>query len=400
MSGMRLLNVHSLQVEDFTKRPAPQYVILSHRWVDNEPKFQDFEEMHSLQATTTNTQRLAALRNCNNGNFGANDGFAKVAWACKMVRERQHGVQYLWADTCCINKNNLEDPKETSRAINSMFDWYHNAVECYAYLGDTSGKNAMRNSVWFKRGWTLQELLAPSRLQFFDQRWTDLGTRSDNIDAIWEATSIDQKYLNGDEQFRSACIATKMSWAANRTTALADDRAYCMLGLFGVHIEAPYGEGMKAFLRLQEELVNRTNDESIFAWYDASIVQNGLLAPSPKCFEGCGQLTVNSAKFRPRKSYSAIKEGIEFWLPSFLPDHANGADWNDLIANKRKSFDLRLNCWRPDGRTVVIKLRKEKGKWRRTQCDQEFTINKAPRSSESIFGIGTKARPAQISHNV
>jgi len=61
-------------------------------------------------------------------------------------------------------------------------------------------------------------------------------------------------------------IAQKMSWAAKRQTTRVEDIAYCLLGIFGVTMPLLYGEGSRAFLRLQEELINRFNDQTIFAW--------------------------------------------------------------------------------------------------------------------------------------
>ncbi|CAN9164075.1 unnamed protein product [Alternaria sp. RS040] len=83
-----------------------------------------------------------------------------------------------------------------------------------------------------------------------------------------------------------------MSWASNRQTKRKEDMAYCLLGLFEVHMPLIYGEGAKAFLRLQEEIIKRNNDLSIFAWNSVPQLHGdierhtGIFASSPTLFEG------------------------------------------------------------------------------------------------------------------
>ena len=152
-----------------------------------------------------------------------------------------------------------------------MFKWYRLAVECYAYLPDVTWEseevsiNQFRESVWFTRGWTLQELLAPKKVRFYDKDWRYFRTKAELAGEITSVTSIDLRYLGGD--FTNASIATKMSWASKRQTGRPEDLAYCLLGIFDVDMEVRYGEGeYKAFIRLQKELIVNSNDESLFAW--------------------------------------------------------------------------------------------------------------------------------------
>jgi hypothetical protein len=54
-----------------------------------------------------------------------------------------------------------------------------------------------------------------------------------------------------------------------------------------------YGEGDKAFVRLQEEIIRQSGDPSIFAWgYNSSMdnATDGIFAPSPAFFIGCYDL--------------------------------------------------------------------------------------------------------------
>lgn len=118
-------------------------------------------------------------------------------------------------------------------------------------------------SRWFRRGWTLQELLAPDVLEFLYEDWTPIASREDMAPEIHKATGITSDHL---ANFRMCCLATKLSWAANRETTRVEDRSYSLLGLLGVHMPLIYGEGENAFVRLQHELIRKYNDESIFVW--------------------------------------------------------------------------------------------------------------------------------------
>jgi hypothetical protein len=154
-----------------------------------------------------------------------------------------------------------------------MYRWYSSAKICYAYLVDVPG-NTLSNSLppefrksrWFTRGWTLQELIAPSNVVFYSRFWDRLGTKIDQCDLLSEITGIDSTILRDDRDLKCISVAQKMSWAANRETTRVEDMAYCLLGIFDVNIPLLYGEGKKAFIRLQEEIVKSTEDHSIFAW--------------------------------------------------------------------------------------------------------------------------------------
>lgn len=126
-------------------------------------------------------------------------------------------------------------------------------------------KWSFRSSRWFTRGWTLQELLAPTFLEFLDRDWNLIGSREEWATEVERATGIEVKQL---ANFQPCSIATKLSWAAKRQTTRVEDRAYSLLGLLGINMPLIYGEGEKAFTRLQHELIRSSNDESIFAWGD------------------------------------------------------------------------------------------------------------------------------------
>lgn len=121
-------------------------------------------------------------------------------------------------------------------------------------------------SRYFTRGWTLQELLAPKLTLFLDQTLTPIGTKADLLPAIFRATGVDVVYLaSSPKELRRASVARRMSWASSRKTTRVEDNAYCLQGLFDVNMALLYGEGEKAFLRLQQHILANIPDDSLFA---------------------------------------------------------------------------------------------------------------------------------------
>ena len=185
------------------------------------------------------------------------------------LRQRRETVANSFS--CCIDKSSSA---ELSEAINSMFRWYRGAEVCYAYLSDvpnappSSGEawGHIHKSKWFTRGWTLQELVAPKDLRFYSKDWQPLGTKAQFADMISSMTKIGTRFLFGDN-LDLASIAQKMSWAANRQTTRLEDQAYSLLGIFDINIPLLYGEGSKAFQRLQHTLLTTyPEDQSLFVW--------------------------------------------------------------------------------------------------------------------------------------
>lgn len=253
---MRLLNVETLKLEEFFDENDVPYAILSHRWEDEEVTFRDIQDVEAASTLK---------------------GFEKIQNTCHQARK--DGIQYAWVDTCCINKANSS---ELSEAINSMFRWYQKSKVCYAYLSDVDSLENFTKSVWFTRGWTLQELIAPSDVRFFDHIWRPLGDRKDRRIDLLARTGIATLW---NVPLMEYSIAQRMWWASNRVTTRPEDMAYCLLGIFGVNMPLLYGEGSRAFIRLQEEIIKQVDDQSIFAWPMLSTEPCGLLAPSPKVFE-------------------------------------------------------------------------------------------------------------------
>ena len=168
------------------------------------------------------------------------------------------GFDYIWIDTCCIDKTSSA---ELSEALNSMYRWYQEAEECYAYLADVPHNSINRatgvtgpswKSRWFTRGWTLQELIAPLSVIFLNSEWQEIGTKSNLQRDISEITGIPSSFLLGDD-LRHASIAQRMSWASKRETTRIEDLAYYLMGLFGIYMPMLYGEGERAY-RLRRRL--------------------------------------------------------------------------------------------------------------------------------------------------
>ncbi|KAF5671803.1 beta transducin [Fusarium heterosporum] len=278
---MRLINTHTLQLESYFGA-SRRYAILSHVWGSDEVSFQDMTSVDPGQ-----TLEL--------------DRYSKLRESCSMARSLK--FDYIWIDTCCIDKSSSA---ELSEAINSMFRWYAESTVCIAFLEDvlpsTSGeetKKAFSNSRWFTRGWTLQELIAPGKVIFYDRVWNRLGTRAELKDDIMSVTGISDELLHTthhmmemkQRQLVQYSAAEKMYWAAGRETTRPEDIAYCLLGIFDINMPLLYGEGqIKAFKRLQEEIIKSTDDESIFAWRQPRYRVAGktywsLLANSPSAFD-------------------------------------------------------------------------------------------------------------------
>ncbi|KAH9855865.1 hypothetical protein C2E23DRAFT_554092 [Lenzites betulinus] len=216
--------------------------------------------------------------------------------ACKVAREA--GYELLWIDACCIDKSSSA---ELAEAINSMFEWYRLSDVCYAFLADVPHSDDPQkvysrfwDSRWHKRGWTLQELVAPDRVIFLTRTWTFLGTKSGLARTIEEVTGIDFDILIGRAPIDSVSVARRMAWAAERETTRLEDRAYSLLGIFGVHMAPIYGEGPNAFLRLQDEILRTVPDQTIFVWGRHTTSSPGLLASSPSSFEGSTDYRVMS----------------------------------------------------------------------------------------------------------
>ena len=307
---MRLINVETFKLEEFFDDTVPPYAILSHTWGnDNEEvSFRDIEEGKFEKAGI----RPIKLEGC-----------------CKQAKK--DSLRYAWIDTCCIDKTNSV---ELGEAINSMFQWYRHASICYTYLSDVPADDNPRNprskfssSRWFERGWTLQELLAPQKLCFYNSEWRYLGTKSEMSVMIEKITGIPRPFLLGIAELRDASVAQRMSWAARRVTKRKEDIAYSLLGIFGVVMPMIYGEGRQAFRRLQQEIIRESRDDSILAWglnlmgstssNSTEVISEGVFAAAPSDFMSCGHIVSREQYTTPINSFDISGGSLRIYLPVF-----------------------------------------------------------------------------------
>ena len=275
---MRLIDITDLdnlqfRVFESIKSQEPQYAILSHRWGPDEISLKDFVKRRRLESP----------------------GWHKVREFCNLAH--REGYDYCWIDTCCIDKTSSA---ELSEAVNSMFHWYSSARVCYAYLDDVYSPlrekepTMFRESEWFTRGWTLQELLAPKVVEFLDRDWDPIGSKTQLAEQITAITLISSDHISMGvaRSRRTTSVAVIMSWASGRRTTRAEDRAYSLLGLFDIQMPLLYGEGeVNAFFRLQKLIIESGEDQSVFLWNKTPLPAGdnayGILADTVSDFAKC-----------------------------------------------------------------------------------------------------------------
>lgn len=352
---MRLTKCDTLELVEFQENSIPGYAILSHRWQNDELSCQELATYNELNKRESSGSCHELRR------IERKDGFQKIRSFCEIVtRTAEYGEEYAWADTCCIDKTSSA---ELSEAINSMYRWYADAKKCLVYLFDVQspispgpptheikGINreypGFTKSQWFKRGWTLQELIAPGCLMFYTLSWDLIGSKEDLVRPLASITGIDASVLSRQSDPRSMSIAARMSWASARTTTRTEDLAYCLLGLFGVNMPMLYGEGTNAFTRLQEEILKYSNDQSIFVW-DMTAEFQSMLAPSPRAFALCAgikNIPTMTAE-GDHAAYSLTNNGLRIALP-LLPWGIETcvAVLNCLDTRTKDSFSSQLEC--------------------------------------------------------
>ncbi|KAI0664360.1 hypothetical protein C8Q70DRAFT_232083 [Cubamyces menziesii] len=367
---MWLLQTSDATLHFFDAGKIPSYAILSHVWREEEQSFQD---VMALRAASREVR------------YGAGAGY-----------------HWVWIDTCCIDKSSSA---ELSEALNSMFSWYANADMCYAFLDDvhlseedprTTG-SSFRRSQWFTRGWTLQELLAPYSVIFLSRQWQSVGSNHALAEVVEEITGIDSAVLTHEISLNTVSVARRMSWASGRATTRVEDHAYCLMGLFGVHMPTVYGEGQRAFIRLQEEILRQLPDQSLFAWalhggvshdaaagplsrlplsaeaYRSRIAHSryrhlqGLLAQSPKDFADSGDIrpipfTELSEILGTRVSipvYHTTGGGLSVKLPILVGEPEQAVSATDNGQTIATMVPAVLACKDERGRLVVLYLRRE-----------------------------------------
>lgn len=340
---MRLLHTTTLEVVEVLDDAIPTYSILSHTWDADELSFQNIQTVEGRWRNPPDDEVRAIVNK---------KGFEKIKAAAVLAKRCGHA--YIWIDTICIDKTSSA---ELSEAINSMHRWYQNAEECYAFLADVkpleeedlyAENSTFRTSRWFTRGWTLQELIAPKTVHFHACDWSFLGTKGKEdwklrftLSAI---TGIYYDVLDGTVELQDLSVASRMRWAANRKTTRVEDMAYCLMGIFDVNMPLLYGEGRKAFLRLQEEILRTTDDQSLFVWTTTHVQGEdtndmvGLLASSPAPFFGAPQVhRLPPITWRESVPSSSTNQGLRVQLYLQRPD---GSD----ATNSSEDYLALLDC--------------------------------------------------------
>lgn len=284
----------------------PSYAILSHTWGS------DNEEV--------------TFNNLGSDRDKSKPGYRKLYFCAKQAK--RDGLQYFWIDTCCIDKSSSA---ELSEAIASMFRWYQNAERCYVYLSDVSRdpsngdrwKPDFRKSRWFTRGWTLQELIAPASVGFFSSEGMFLGSRQSMEQTINETTGIAIDALRGTPLTQFS-MDEKFMWAEKRTTKREEDEAYCLLGLFGIHMLPMYGEGrVNALKRLREEIGKSLGDRPL----SLNGEQRRMLLESLRFNQiDARHMTIKNAHAKTCKWLSRKSEYRDWLDPAKLSEH-NGFLW-------------------------------------------------------------------------
>lgn len=288
---MRLLQYSEngeLSIHSFNDGDVPPYAILSHTWGAD----RDEVTFADLQIGSGQTK----------------PGYKKILFCGKQAR--RDNLQYFWIDTCCIDKANKA---ELAFSIRSMFRWYYDAARCYVYLSDVStqpllvtpgyhdlrwlfwiwmlsifyamstwysstiqryfysryvpctsvssdlvrskqqAEFTLKKSRWFTRGWTLQELLAPSIVEFFSEEGIKLGDKLSLAKEVHEVTNIPSSVLQG-ELLSNFDVRERVTWIEHRTTKIPADRAYSLMGILGVSLSPIDGENLaEAMKRILDE---------------------------------------------------------------------------------------------------------------------------------------------------
>jgi hypothetical protein len=283
---------------------VPQYAILSHRWGPDE------EEV-------TFNDLIAGVAD-------KKVGFEKIIFCGEQTA--RDGLGHFWVDSCCINKST---DAELVESIRSMFRWYQRATKCYVYLSDVSVKeddpqasqskweSDFRRSEWFTRGWTLQELLAPASVEFFSKQGKRLGDKKTLEKLVHEITSIPVSALRG-HRLSDYSIQDRMMWVGNRVTTREEDRAYCLVGLFGISMNAKYGEGRHAIDRLQVKLQRLESDKKELYLYQRQLRvtdprddKSRIEADKGGLLEQCYQWILRNAQF---EQWKASQQNQLLWI--------------------------------------------------------------------------------------
>ncbi|ETN36266.1 uncharacterized protein HMPREF1541_08543 [Cyphellophora europaea CBS 101466] len=378
---MRLLRAEIMggfSLTKFDRDKIPCYAILSHTWLSDEREV-TFEDIHN--------------------HTGSNkEGYAKLTFCAE--RARRDGLEFFWVDTCCIKQSNSS---ELAEAINCMFRWYQGAEKCYVFLADVSLLNcglaraerdwqsSLRDSKWFRRGWTLQELLAPQCVEFWSCDGALLGDKKSLEQQISEITRIPVAALRM-QPLHTFSVDERKSWMLGRQTQLEEDQAYCLMGIFDVSMLPNYGEPKdKAMSRLDDEIAQafrkrlngfgRATPMSNEA--DLMVLPGGALVKKRR--KVLESLRLNTFDAR-RKEIKHVRPGSCSWLLKV----STYQRWEDPIKYGQQYGFLLLDGNAGTGKSTVMKFAHEHAKSRKLADDvviSYFFNARGEESEKSTLGM-------------
>ncbi|KIJ62408.1 hypothetical protein HYDPIDRAFT_114504 [Hydnomerulius pinastri MD-312] len=342
--------LRSCWVRQETIRRYLKYAILSHRWGVREPQFYVLSSQRHGQKPTP-----------------AGPGYEKLVRFCE--KAKKYGCEYVWSDTCCINK---ESSPELEEAIRSMYRWYEGAEVCIVYLAQSSSLEDFGAEPWFTRGWALQELLAPKRMRFYGKDWKPLCTGDEEdegdeespqsandkdnrsiLDAISNVTGITQQNI---QNFRPSCsmVAVRMRWASKRKTTRIEDVAYSLMGIFDVSMPIAYGEGERAFYRLLEVIAQTYEESDFFAWAGEPSPWSLAFPSSPASYGRIDPEVASTVDdtWCGDSSYAITKRGLELKVlivPMKLAHDSSATFTGPTVSTRGRALSTWLTFPDPNG---------------------------------------------------
>lgn len=269
------MQIQTSRIIEILPPNIPEYAVLSHTW-DAVTKL---PSPAAIQwAVDVQSKKCLAL-------------LPKIIEAGRLALEQD--IHYLWIDWLCIDSSSSAS---LERAVNGALFLLQHCALCIVHLDDLDighqgsfEEEGLAKCRYWTRSWTLQELIIPKKVQFYDASWKFCGEKhdADVSSLVSTVTGIPVPVLVDPDALWDTALAVRMSWAARRTCRREEDIAYSLLAIAGVTLQVRYGEGSQAtFLRFQEEVLRNTQDTSLLAWRSSvGNLPRGLLAQSPSEFQ-------------------------------------------------------------------------------------------------------------------
>ncbi|KAG8773622.1 hypothetical protein FRC12_002428 [Ceratobasidium sp. 428] len=147
-----------IQIHEYQELPAHQYTVISHVWKGLPADPQDaFEIARWVQGENGRVREKS----------GSPISLQLLQDACRVAQMQD--TKLLWLDRLCMNK---ADKKDEAWQIKKMYEIYQKSAFCIVFPGGL-GRLADLNeeTTWIHRGWTLQEAVAPQKVEVIF-RWS------------------------------------------------------------------------------------------------------------------------------------------------------------------------------------------------------------------------------------